>query len=176
MGVGSYLTIPEIVDSEPLHSVSPGNDGHTFGVTMDVGNTALQLMRAHEEGRMIPLVVLTTDAQIPRPRCSQRHRGVHQRTRPGCRVRGVARRGDPICLTPRTEQLRRRGTDASARRWRRCGIDAAAVNAVIPAANACSTRRRSLSTSSSAMSESTATTSTSSGCRKVITASIRSRT
>ena len=64
MGVGSYLTIPEIVDSEPLHSVAPGNDGRTFGLTMDVGDTALQLMRAHEEGRVIPLVVLTTDAQI----------------------------------------------------------------------------------------------------------------
>ena len=37
MGVGSYLTIPEIVDSEPLHSVAPGNDGRTFGLTMDVG-------------------------------------------------------------------------------------------------------------------------------------------
>jgi hypothetical protein len=47
-----------------LHSVSPGSDGRTFGLTMDVGNTALQLMRAHEQGQQLPLVVLSTDTQI----------------------------------------------------------------------------------------------------------------
>lgn len=62
--MGLYLTIPDIVESEPLHSVAPGNDGHTFGLTMDVGDTVLRLMKAHEEGQVIPLVVLTTDAQI----------------------------------------------------------------------------------------------------------------
>jgi len=64
MAVGLYLTIPEIVESELLHSVSPAGDGVTFGLTMDVGNTVVELMRANETGQILPLVVLTTDAQI----------------------------------------------------------------------------------------------------------------
>jgi hypothetical protein len=58
------LTIPDIVESEPLHSVSPAPDGVTFTVVMDAGNTTVRLMRAHESGEHLPLVVLTTDNQI----------------------------------------------------------------------------------------------------------------
>ena len=62
--MANYLTIPEIVESEPLLSVSAGHDGVTFNVAMNVGDTAVQLMRARDEGRLIPLVVLATDAQM----------------------------------------------------------------------------------------------------------------
>ena len=62
--MANYLTIPEIVDSEPLLSVSAANDGVTFNVMINVGDTTVQLMRAANEGRLIPLVVLTTDAQM----------------------------------------------------------------------------------------------------------------
>ena len=62
--MANYLTIPEIVDSEPLLSISAGHDGVTFRVMMNVGDTSIQLMRALVEGRHIPLVVLTTDSQI----------------------------------------------------------------------------------------------------------------
>jgi hypothetical protein len=62
--MGLYLTIPDVVDSEPLLSLAPGHDSVTFFVTMDVDETALRLMRFSQEGQHIPLVVLTTDSQI----------------------------------------------------------------------------------------------------------------
>jgi hypothetical protein len=58
-----YLTIPEIVESEEMLSVSPDADGVTFGVVIGVGDTSVRLMRAHDSGEHLPLVVLTTDAQ-----------------------------------------------------------------------------------------------------------------
>ena len=62
--MGLYLTIPDIVESEVLHSLAPDHDGLTFRVVMDVSETAVRLMRASEQGEHIPLVVLTTDVQI----------------------------------------------------------------------------------------------------------------
>ncbi len=62
--MASYLTIPEIVESEPLLSLSPSHDGVTFSVLIALGDTAVRLMRANVDGEHIPLVVLTTDAQI----------------------------------------------------------------------------------------------------------------
>jgi hypothetical protein len=62
--VANYLTIPEIVESEPLLSLTSGHDGKTFSMLMNVGDTTVQLMRANIAGQNIPLVVLTTDAQI----------------------------------------------------------------------------------------------------------------
>ena len=62
--MASYLTIPEIVESEPLLSLSPSHDGVTFGVMIAFGDTAVRLMRANTNGEHIPLVVLTTDHQI----------------------------------------------------------------------------------------------------------------
>jgi hypothetical protein len=62
--MGLYLTIPDIVESEVLHSLSPDHDGLTFRAVMDVGDAAVRLVRASEIGEHIPLVVLTTDAQI----------------------------------------------------------------------------------------------------------------
>ena len=59
-----YLTIPEIVESEPLLSLSPSPDGVTFSVLIALGDTAVRLLRANANGEHIPLVVLTTDSQI----------------------------------------------------------------------------------------------------------------
>jgi hypothetical protein len=62
--VASYLTIPEIVESEPMLSLSAAADGFTFSVTISANDTASRLMRASQVGELIPLVVLTTDAQM----------------------------------------------------------------------------------------------------------------
>lgn len=62
--MGLYLTIPDVVDSETLHSLTAGHDRLTFSVTLDAGDTAVRLMRFSQEGQNIPLVVLTTDSQI----------------------------------------------------------------------------------------------------------------
>ena len=62
--MANYLTIPEIVESEPLLSLTSGHDGVTFSMLMNVGDTTVRLMRAQGDGQRIPLVVLTTDAQI----------------------------------------------------------------------------------------------------------------
>lgn len=59
-----YLTIPEIVESEPMLSLSPSPDGVTFTVLIALGDTAIRLMRASADGEHIPLVVLATDAQF----------------------------------------------------------------------------------------------------------------
>jgi len=59
-----YLTIPDVVESEPMLSVASSADGLTFGITINVGDTASRMMQAHADGRQIPLVVLTTDTQI----------------------------------------------------------------------------------------------------------------
>ena len=58
------LTIPDIVESEPMLSVAPAPDGVTFGVVIDADDTAVRLMRVSQNGETLPLVVLTTDAQI----------------------------------------------------------------------------------------------------------------
>ena len=62
--MASYLTIPEIVESEPLLSISPGADGVTFGVVIALGDTVVRLVHSNGIGEHIPLVVLTTDTQI----------------------------------------------------------------------------------------------------------------
>lgn len=59
-----YVTIPEMVEAEPMLSLTPHSDGRTFGVLIAVGDTAVQLLRANADGREIPLVVLTTDSQV----------------------------------------------------------------------------------------------------------------
>lgn len=38
-----YLTIPEIVESEPMLSVTPSHDVLTFGVLIAMGDTAVRL-------------------------------------------------------------------------------------------------------------------------------------
>jgi hypothetical protein len=62
--MGLYLTIPDMVESEPLLSLSPSSDGLSFAVMLEASETAVRLMHAAAEGQRIPLVVLTTDAQI----------------------------------------------------------------------------------------------------------------
>jgi len=62
--VANYLTIPEMVEAETILSLSAHPDGRTFDVLIGVGETAVQLARFNTEGREIPLVVLTTDAQV----------------------------------------------------------------------------------------------------------------
>ncbi len=59
-----YLTIPDLVESEPLLSLTPGSDGKTFSVVIAVGDTAVRLVHSHGIGEHLPLVVLTTDSQI----------------------------------------------------------------------------------------------------------------
>jgi hypothetical protein len=58
------LTIPDIVESEPLISVTISPDSVTFGIVIAIDDTAVRLMRANVNGEEIPLVVLTTDAGI----------------------------------------------------------------------------------------------------------------
>lgn len=58
------LTIPDIVESEPMLSVSALPDGVTFGVVIAIGDTAVRLTRANANGEHLPLVILTTDAGI----------------------------------------------------------------------------------------------------------------
>jgi hypothetical protein len=62
--MGQYLTIPDMVESEPLVGLSADPDRVTFRLLLELGDTAVQLIRANENGQHIPLVVLTTDAQI----------------------------------------------------------------------------------------------------------------
>ena len=62
--MGNYLTIPDVVESEPLVSLSPDSDRVTFRLVVELGDTAVHLMRANEMGQHLPLVVLTTDAGI----------------------------------------------------------------------------------------------------------------
>ena len=62
--MGQYLTIPDMVDSEPLVSLTAEPDRVTFRLALELGETAVHLIRANEIGQHIPLVVLTTDAQI----------------------------------------------------------------------------------------------------------------
>jgi hypothetical protein len=57
------LTIPGIVECENVLSVT-AVDGVTFEVTIAVDDTLVRLLHAAADGEMIPLVVLTTDAQI----------------------------------------------------------------------------------------------------------------
>jgi hypothetical protein len=58
------LTIPDLVESEPMYSVSALPDGVTFGVTIPIDETAAHLARISSNGEHLPLVVLTTDAGI----------------------------------------------------------------------------------------------------------------
>ena len=58
------LTIPDIVESEPMLSVSAFPDGVTFGVVIAIGDTAVHLSRINANGEQLPLVILTTDAAI----------------------------------------------------------------------------------------------------------------
>lgn len=58
------LTIPDVVDSQELHSLHAEPDGVSFELTFDYNQTATRLMTAFERGEMIELVVLTTDGGI----------------------------------------------------------------------------------------------------------------
>ncbi|MGZ4725081.1 MAG: hypothetical protein ACXV8L_12810 [Ilumatobacteraceae bacterium] len=58
------LTIPDIVESEPMISFTVQPDGVTFGIVIAIDDTAVRLTRANANGEEIPLVVLTTDADI----------------------------------------------------------------------------------------------------------------
>lgn len=58
-----YLTIPEITESEELFSVTPGPDGLTFTTVLGLGNTAMRLKQAADNGEHLPLVVLVVDPQ-----------------------------------------------------------------------------------------------------------------
>jgi hypothetical protein len=60
--VASYLTIPEITDSEDLLSLTMGADGLTVETVIAGGDTSIRLQRASNAGELIPLVVVTTDA------------------------------------------------------------------------------------------------------------------
>jgi hypothetical protein len=62
--MGLYLTIPDMVDSEELVSLSPGSDRVSFTIVMSPSETLMHLMHACTTGQHIPLVVLTTDIQI----------------------------------------------------------------------------------------------------------------
>ncbi|MEP7115220.1 MAG: hypothetical protein ABI862_18300 [Ilumatobacteraceae bacterium] len=62
--MGLYLTIPEVVESEEFVSLSADADRVTFRLVLELTQTATHLIRACEIGQNIPLVVLTTDAQI----------------------------------------------------------------------------------------------------------------
>jgi hypothetical protein len=59
-----YLTIPDIVESVELVSVSAGADGKSFAAVLEVDNTAVRLMHAAMNGENLPLVVLTLESQI----------------------------------------------------------------------------------------------------------------
>ncbi len=56
------MTIPDLVESEELLSMSADTDGKTFRVAIRPEDTATRLMQAREKGQELPLVVLTTDA------------------------------------------------------------------------------------------------------------------
>jgi hypothetical protein len=59
--VASYLTIPEITEAEDMLSMTAGDDGLTFHVTINAGDTAARLMVAFDRSERLPLVVLATD-------------------------------------------------------------------------------------------------------------------
>ncbi len=59
-----YVTIPDITESEELLSLSAEADGVTFSAVIGLGDTALRLMRASENGEQVPLVVLAADPQM----------------------------------------------------------------------------------------------------------------
>ena len=58
----AYMNIPGVVEAETLHSAAPQLDGKTFYITIDVGNTALELNQASIQGRQFELVVLALDS------------------------------------------------------------------------------------------------------------------
>ena len=58
------LTIPDLVESEPVLSVSAHPDGVTFGVVIPIDETAVHLARINSNGEHLSLVILTTDAGI----------------------------------------------------------------------------------------------------------------
>jgi hypothetical protein len=62
--MASYLTIPDLVESEPMLSLVAGSDGVTFSVVIALGDTAVRLVHSQGVGEHLPLVVLTTDTQI----------------------------------------------------------------------------------------------------------------
>ena len=56
------MTIPEVTEAEPLESVQTEADGKSFSVTTKLTPTTTELMQIATEGRLLPLVVLVTDA------------------------------------------------------------------------------------------------------------------
>jgi hypothetical protein len=62
--VSSYLTIPEITESEPLHSVQMEHDNKSFVAVLATDSVAVRLNLAAQNGEQIALVVLTTDNAI----------------------------------------------------------------------------------------------------------------
>jgi hypothetical protein len=57
-----YMTIPEVTDAEELESIQTEVDGKSFNVTTKMTATTGELMQIAAEGRLLPLVVLVTDA------------------------------------------------------------------------------------------------------------------
>jgi hypothetical protein len=62
--MGAYMSIPDVVDSKELTSVSMGQSATTFNVMMQPDDTATRLWQMAAEGRMIELVVLTLESGI----------------------------------------------------------------------------------------------------------------
>ena len=58
------LTIPDVVESQELHSLHAEPDGVSFEVTFDYNDTATRIMDAFSRGTRYELVVLTTDSGI----------------------------------------------------------------------------------------------------------------
>jgi hypothetical protein len=59
--VATYLTIPEITEAEYIQSLTAGSDGVSFTTVIALGDTAMRLKRAADQGEHIPLVVIATD-------------------------------------------------------------------------------------------------------------------
>jgi hypothetical protein len=62
--VSSYLTIPEITESEPLQSVQVQHDNRSFVVVLSADSVAVRLNQAAQTGERLDLVVLTLESSI----------------------------------------------------------------------------------------------------------------
>jgi hypothetical protein len=62
--VTSYLTIPEITESEPLQSVQMEHDNKSFVAVLAAADVAVRLNLAAQNGERLDLVVLTLESSI----------------------------------------------------------------------------------------------------------------
>lgn len=62
--MAQYMTIPDVTDAEDLLSLQMDADGKSFNITTPVTATTTFLTQAAAEGRLLPLVVLVTDASM----------------------------------------------------------------------------------------------------------------